>query len=226
MKLYVTGIGPGDPELLTLKAKNILEKMSLIFYPTGGKNKIALSIIEKVVDLKHKTLIPLHFPMKKNKDTDLNPHWQKLAETILKNLEIFKEAVFITLGDPSFYCTFFYLYPFLKNKIKVKFIPGVSSINACACTIPVSLALGNETIAIIPANYVNKIKNLLYDFNTIVFMKPHKSLNKILEFLENDRFQVYGVKNASSSEEKIFLDINDLKKGDLNYFTTLIVRKK
>ncbi len=226
MKLYVVGIGPGDPELLTLKAKNILEKISLIFYPTGGKNRTALSIIEKIVDLKHKTLIPLHFPMKKTRNTDLNLHWQKLAETILKNLEFFKEAVFITLGDPSFYCTFFYLYPFLRNKIKVKIIPGVSSINACACAIPVSLALGDETIAIIPANYVNRIKNLLYEFNTIIFMKPHKSLNKILDFLEDEKFQVYGVKNASSSEEKIFLDIDDFKKEDLNYFTTIIVRKK
>ncbi len=226
MRLYVIGIGPGDPELLTIKAKKFIENTKLLFYPTGGKNRIALSVIEKVVNLRNKELVPLHFPMKKTRDSDFASHWKGLSERILEGLKLHKSGVFITIGDPSFYCTFFYLYPFLKEKIEVKIIPGVSSINACACAIPLSLALGDETIAIIPANYVNKIKELLHQFDTVIFMKPHKSLKELNEFLNGSKFKVWIVKGVSTREEKIISGVSGLRADKVNYFTTVIARKE
>ncbi|MCS7279579.1 MAG: precorrin-2 C(20)-methyltransferase [Thermodesulfobacteriaceae bacterium] len=229
MKLFVLGVGPGDPELLTLKAKKILEKVSLIFSPTGGKDHLALSIVEKLIDVRDKRVINLYFPMKKTKEESLEAHWKQLSEKVVEELKIFKEGAFITLGDPSFYSTFFYLYPYLKSLVEVKLIPGVSSVSAVACAIPLSLSIADEKIAILPANYLTKeeAKNYLTYFETLVLMKPHKSWSEILNLLsELPKVKTFYVKKATFPEEEIYQNLCEVEETSLDYFSIVIVKRE
>ena len=228
MKLYVVGVGPGDPELLTIKAKRILEDSETIFCPKGGKESIALSIVEKVVDIKNKGLVFLDFPMVKTKDEkqskNLKETWENLAKKILSNMT--NVSSFITLGDSTLYSTFFYLYNYLKDKIDIEFIPGVSSINASACRIPTSLGIANEKIAIIPANYEIDLKEIAKKFDTIILLKPNKLFEEIKKFFADKNFQTYYIKRATTEEEEIYKNLDEVPEEALEYFSIVIAKKR
>lgn len=234
MKLFVLGVGPGDPELLTLKAKKILEEVPLIFSPTGGKDNIALSVVEKVVNLRDKKVVSLYFPMKKTREESLKPHWKSLTEIIIKELKIFKKGTYITLGDPSFYSTFFYLYPYLPLEVEVKLVPGVSSVSAVACAIPLSLSVADEKIAILPANYLTEknIQDSLLNFDTLIFMKPHKNLSEIIRLVSEMsstnllKFKAYYVRRATLPEEEIYENLYQIPEVSLDYFSVVVVKKE
>ena len=129
-KLSVIGIGPGDPELLTLKAVRIIRESPVLCVPKGREEgtSLALSIVEKAVSTDGKIVIEAHFPMKKTrlqtedrrqetgdkrqqtKDNGLDAKWDETAKAILNKLQGGSDVAFLTLGDPTIYSTFFYLY--------------------------------------------------------------------------------------------------------------------
>lgn len=228
MKLYVVGVGPGDPELLTLKAKKIIEASDTLFCPKGGKESLALSIVEKIVDIKDKKLVYLDFPMVKTKEKGerekLEEIWKNLAKRVLSNLG--SMSTFITLGDPSLYSTFFYLYKHLKDKVVIEFIPGVSSITASACRIQVCLGIADERIAIIPSNYGMELKEITDKFDTIVLLKPNKVFKKIQQAFATKDYETYYIKRATTEEELIVVGLDRVSDEDLDYFSTVIVKRK
>ncbi|HEX9112984.1 MAG TPA: precorrin-2 C(20)-methyltransferase, partial [Nitrospirota bacterium] len=112
-KLYVIGIGPGDPELLTLKAVRILKEVACIVVPKGREegSSLALSIVQQALSLDDKEIVEVHFPMKKtmgtDETTDLDAKWNEAVAAVLKRLDSGIDAAFITIGDPGIYSTFF-----------------------------------------------------------------------------------------------------------------------
>ena len=149
-KLYGVGIGPGDPKLLTLKAKEALEKADIIFAPKGSDEGISVArgIIEQVIENK-KTYVELTFPMTKDKKL-LREYWKKAGQRIAGELKKGKQAAFVTLGDPFIYSTYIYLLKMLKQDfpgIKVETIPGISAFNAAASRAGFSLLEGREKMA-------------------------------------------------------------------------------
>jgi precorrin-2/cobalt-factor-2 C20-methyltransferase len=137
---------------------------------------------------------------------------------------------FITIGDPTIYSTFFYLYDRLLDAnpdLDIEIIPGVSSINASAARAKVSLGLADEKIAVLPATYIGNLKEILEKFDTVVLMKVHKVLGKVIAVLDEmglTSSAVY-VSRAGMRDEEIIRDIRKLKEDDMNYFSLLIVRK-
>jgi len=137
---------------------------------------------------------------------------------------------FITIGDPTIYSTFFYLYDRLLETnpgLEIDIIPGVSSINASAALAGISLGLADEKIAVLPATYVENLRDILAEFDTVVLMKVHKVFGRVRELLEDLHLlqnAVY-VSRAGMGDEKIIRDIVALKEDDLNYFSVLIVRR-
>lgn len=236
-KLFVIGVGPGDPELITLKAVRILKDISCIFVPKGKEegSSIALSIVEKVIDLKDKEIIEAYFPMKKTRlqafdSCELDTKWHETIETIYSKLNKGIDVAFITLGDPTIYSTFFYLYDKLLELsplLNIEIIPGVSSINAGAARAKLSLSLADEKIAILPATYVDDIEEILQKFDTIILMKVHRVFNKVLDMLyvTNLTDKAIYISKAGMEDEKILKNIKEVKKDDLNYFSLVIVKK-
>lgn len=235
-KLYVIGVGPGDPELLTLKAARILREVNVLCVPKGREegSSMALSIVKKAITVEEKDIIEAYFPMKKTLGTEHNSElqskWQNTVDTVLSILAQGQDMAFITLGDPSIYSTFFYLYDRLlelKPDLNIEIVPGVSSINASAARANISLGLAADKIAILPATYIDDIKNILENFDTVVLMKVHRVFGKVLKALEETKLTgkaVY-ISRAGMAEEKIFRDITVVKDISQDYFSMVIIKK-
>ncbi|MCX5717876.1 MAG: precorrin-2 C(20)-methyltransferase [Nitrospirae bacterium] len=239
-KLYVIGVGPGDPELLTLKALRILKEAKCICVPKGREegSSLALSIVKKALSLGNKEIMEAHFPMKKTKnsnelpkgDKELDNKWAETVKNILSRLNKGIDVAFITIGDPAIYSTFFYLYDRLlelKPELNIEIIPGVSSINASAAKAKISLGLADEKIAILPANYIENLKATLEKFDTVVLMKVNKVFEGIMHTLTEMNLlnnAIY-ISRAGMEDGKVFKNINSVKEEDLNYFSMIIVKK-
>jgi precorrin-2/cobalt-factor-2 C20-methyltransferase len=212
-KLYVLGAGPGDPELMTVKAVKILTRVKTIFVPKGRDEgeSLALSIVCGAVSLEGKTVVDIHFPMLKTRGADgsantgvsvvatpgvdgivsgeslLDSKWDKAARSIVEVLKTGGDAAFVTLGDPTLYSTFYYVHERLKALLpdaEVELVPGVTSVTAAAARSGTYLGAADENIAIVPATYCRDVARLFKQFDTVVFMKVHRVLDEVLDALE------------------------------------------
>ncbi len=152
-KLYGIGLGPGDPKLVTLKAKEILDKVDIVFAPKGSEDgsSLARSIVEAVTETQ-KNFVELTFPMTTDK-TLLDKYWMDAARMIAQEIHKGKEVAFVTIGDPFIYSTYAYLLRTLKRNFKgigVETIPGVSAFNAASCRLQFPLVEGCQKFAIVP----------------------------------------------------------------------------
>jgi precorrin-2/cobalt-factor-2 C20-methyltransferase len=116
MRLFCVGCGPGDPELLTIRALNLITEADVIFVPTSKLDKpsIALSIVAKYIKETTK-IINLVFPMVKDKES-LKDYWKKNTLEISQMVRSGKKTLYLTVGDPSLYSTWIYIHRELKKK--------------------------------------------------------------------------------------------------------------
>ncbi|MBA4374530.1 MAG: precorrin-2 C(20)-methyltransferase [Thermodesulfovibrio sp.] len=235
-RLYVLGVGPGDPELMTLKSVRILGQVATVFVPKGREegSSLALSIVEKAVDLSGKEIIEAYFPMKKTRGSavqnDLDAQWQDTVKAVMERLNSGIDVAFITLGDPTIYSTFFYLHARLLDlnpDISIELVPGVSSITASAARSGTYLGIANDRVAILPANYTEDLRDVLMHFETVVLMKVSKVFSSIVSTLKAvdllDK-AVY-VARAGMEDEQVVRDLREVREEDLNYFSIVIIRK-
>ncbi len=169
-QLICVGCGPGDPELLTVKAVKAIQDAEVIMCPTSkeGKPSIALSVVSQILDKsKKQEIVNLVFPMTKDRDT-LETTWRKNATILAEAVLSGKKVVYLTVGDPYLYSTWIYLHRELEKnypEIEILVIPGIVSIFTFASKVGISLAEGAEKIAIIPSCYdLSKVKELAKKF--------------------------------------------------------------
>lgn len=214
-KFYGVGVGPGDPELITLKAVNLIKNAKYIFSPKSRDNSMAQNIVKDY--LKGKEIIELEFPMgKDNAERYMNA--AKLAEEKLKSGDI----VFITLGDPMTYSTYIYLLRELeKLNIETETVPGISSFTAAASRINQPLAIKNENIYI--CDSVPE-KDVLEKCETVCILKCNKNKSEIIDLLEEYGFNYYFIKRVSGAEELVLTEKDEIVKED-DYMSIIIGRK-
>ncbi len=230
--LYGIGVGPGDPELLTLKAVRILNETKIIAIPKskGDAESVVLSIVEKVVDLKDKEILELVLPMTKDKAI-LAKARRDAAALLCGRLRQGQDVACITIGDPLFYSTFSYLIPLVAEllpEVEVKIVQGVSSLNAAAGAALLPLAEADERVAIIPAAYEDeRLRDVLWKFDTIVLMKVNKVMDRTLNILDELALKdkAVFVERAGWPEERVVRDLNSLKGKIADYFSLVIVKK-
>jgi len=231
-RFYGVGVGPGDPELLTLKAQKILYRVPIIFVPQKSEESdgFARSIIAAQITNPHQKIIGLVFPMLKA-GKELTSHWEKAAERVWEQLSAGKDCALINLGDPLLYGTFIYILNTLRAKhpeIVVEVIPGITSVAAAAAASVLPLASNNERVAIISSETDGVfIRETLRNFDTVVFLKVTSIFDKLLDILEEldlTGCAVY-VRRCSLAEEEIVKDIRKLKGCKLDYFSILLVRR-
>ena len=205
-ELIAVGCGPGDPDLLTVKAVKAIQNANVIMCPTAKEEKpsIALSVISSLIDeSKNQEIVNLVFPMTKDKNV-LEATWEKNAEKLAKTVLAGKKTVYITVGDPYLYSTWIYLHRELQTKhpeIKVTVIPGIVSMFTFASKVGISLAEGAEKMTVIPSCYdLTQVKELAKNSDTMVFLKDGKYFDKVIELL----------KEAGFSDDSIFAIGQDL----------------
>ena len=238
--LFCVGCGPGDPELLTLKAVNIIKSADTIFCPTSrqGRDSMALSIVKPILRERkdNPEIINLIFPMVKDKAT-LQKTWRDNTDQIAQKSEEGRKLVYLTVGDPSLYSTFIYIHKELKDRypaIKVEVVPGVASMFAFASQAKISLAEGEETLAIVPACYdLEKVKSTASSCDTVIFLKDGRYFTKVIEMLKQSGFSdnslVAIAQEVSVDGEIVKVSkLKDVINGEPaeKYFSILVVKRE
>jgi precorrin-2/cobalt-factor-2 C20-methyltransferase len=186
--LYGIGIGPGDPELITLKAIKILNQVSIVFSASSTKNSYSLANNIASVHLKKGMPVEhLGFPMTKDREM-LKAAWRKNADRVMEVLKNGKDAAFITLGDPMIYSTFGYIMQTvgeLAPDIHIRVIPGITSYQAAAATSKRILAESEESFVVISgALGAEKLKEVSDSADNIVMLKVYHKYKEILSELD------------------------------------------
>lgn len=232
---YAVSTGPGDAELLTLKAVRILKSCDIIFYPESKNNTIALDslkALEAEIDLAHKNLIPCSFSMTMNKEKS---EYEKIAAQCIDFLQSGKNVAMLSIGDVSLYSTAGRTARLIKDSgFEVKFIAGINSFSAAASSASLSLCDRDEGLSVIPADSFfseGKLEAALKNDGTKVLMKMGRHLREIIALLEKENLiqKSVLVQKASLPEEKIFCgrEISKMSAKDFEkaYLSLIIVKK-
>lgn len=230
--LYGLGVGPGDPELITVKAFRILQESPVIAYPKkrAGSKSYAHRIMEMYVKPDEKKMLGLVFPMTKDQEV-LNREWTRAVAEVWEQLSQGKDVAFVTEGDPLFYSTFIHMMRLMNQlhpEVTVKTVPGISSFLGAASALGIPLADGDEQIGIVPAtDDIEAMRKAILDHDCIIFIKVAKVLDSILMILRDldllDKASV--VTKVTSAEEMIWRDVRELERAELEYLTLMVVRK-
>ncbi|MEL7670578.1 precorrin-2 C(20)-methyltransferase [Methanobacterium sp.] len=226
-KFIGIGVGPGDPDLLTVKAVKALNKVNVICAPKSSKSKpsVALSIINPVLndrESKYETLEPL-FPMIEDKN-ELQKYWADAAHVIIEKLNKGLDVAFITLGDPSVYSTFSYVFKIIEGMdFETMIIPGITSFTGCAASAKMQLAEKDEIIVIVP-KVDERLSQIMACGDTFVIMKTSRHSDMLEDIINQDKRdkEIISVQNCSMKDEKIFNGFVEDKK----YLSTTIVKFK
>ncbi|NOQ46286.1 MAG: precorrin-2 C(20)-methyltransferase [Desulfobulbaceae bacterium] len=238
-RLYLVGVGPGDPELMTFKAAQVLRNAPVWIAPKARENgnSLALQIARNQVEVNGKDVLELCFPMKKirlneKQDPEVVWGWKQAADIVLAHLDRGLDVAFPTLGDPALYSTAFYLLNTLQEsrpRIQVSIVPGITAMSACSAHACSPLGLGDDVVSIIPAAFDDeRLREILTTFDAVVLMKVHRRMAKVIALLDElgltDKAVL--IERCGLEGQKIYTDIRQARDRDLHYFSTLLVRKK
>ena len=229
--LFGVGVGPGDPELLTLKALRIIQAAPVICVPQSDTqaDSYALSIVRQFLDLDNQEILRLPFPV--DDPTGAAAVWRDTADTVAERLYQGQDVAFITEGDPMLYSSFSYVLEGIRAghpAVTVEIVPGVSSVMAAAASGGVPLATHGQRLAILPAVYgIDDLSEAIASYDTIVLMKVNRTLLQALANLESlglaDK-AIY-VRRVSTPREQVVRDVKRLTHEDMDYFSLLIIKK-
>ena len=223
-KAYGVGVGPGDPELMTLKACRLIRENEVIAVPgQGAEETVAYKIAAGAVpEIAEKILVPVNMPMVKDRALLKEEH-KKGAKLLEKYLEEGKNVVFLTLGDPTVYCTFSYLQHILEaDGFEVELVSGIPSFCAAAARLNVPLTEWDEQLHVIPA--VHKTTDSLDLPGTYVLMKSASHMKETKELLRKSKRQVAAAENCSMENEILYRDTEEIP-DDAGYFTLIIAKQ-
>lgn len=223
---YGVGVGPGDPELVTLKALRTLERCPVIAAPqTKSGEMLALDIARQAAPLEGKTILPLFFTMARDKSQQHGAH-ETAADAIESHLKAGRDVAMLNLGDVSIYATFGYIMDILKARgYETVMIPGVPSFCAAAAQLGITLVRGETPLHIAPAT--GPIEPMLALPGAKVLMKAGRRLPEVRAALEHmgQMEQAAMVENCGLPDEKIYRDLQQIPEA-VGYFATAIVKEQ
>jgi precorrin-2/cobalt-factor-2 C20-methyltransferase len=232
-RLYGVGVGPGDPELMTLKTHRLITTSPVVCVPKRNlkDDGYAAAIVKPYLRPEQQEVLDLEFPMTRDWDR-LKPYWDQNTQAIWERLEQGLDCVFITEGDPFLYSTFIYMFNYMRElhpEVDIEVVPGVSSFLAAAARFGMPLANQYERIAIIPdVNTADEARAVLEQFDTVVFLKINSTFDMVYEALESlnlvDKAR-YVKKVSAPGLEEVVTDIRTLRGEKLEYLSLMIVSK-
>ena len=223
-KAYGAGVGPGDPELMTLKAVRLIREADVIAAPGKDvKETVAYKIAAgSVPEIAEKELLPIYMPMVKDEELIRKAHVEG-AKSIERYLDEGKNVVFVTLGDSTVYCTFSYLQHILEaDGYDFELVSGIPSFCAAAARLGVSLAEWDESLHIVPA--FHRTGEALDLEGNYVLMKSASHMKEVKEMLRKSGMDVMAVENCSMENEKVYRRLDEIP-DDAGYFSLIIAKR-
>lgn len=204
-KLYGIGLGPGDPELMTLKAHRLISGADVVAYPTlAGADSFARSIAANVIPAGAREIV-MDVPMTTDRAPAQAAYDQGAAE-IAAALDAGDDVVCLCEGDPFFYGSFMYLFARLSARYEVEVVPGVTSITTCAARAGLPLAARNERLTVLPGPLPeDELRTRIEGAESVAIMKVGRHLRKIRDVIEGLGFadQAIYVERASLPDEVV-----------------------
>ncbi len=225
--LYGLGIGPGDPELITLKALRLLQAAPVLAYPAPEEgDSLARAIVADHLP-GGQTEIVLRMPMVAAR-FPAQEVYDWAAKEIGGHLEAGRDVVALCEGDPFFYGSFMYLFGRVAESFPVEVVPGVSSLTACAAVLGAPLAARNDVLTVIPATLEEHVlAQLLRDAEAAAVIKVGRHLQKvrkvlgILGLLDRARY----VERATMGEQRI-LPLAEMEEAGAPYFSMVLMHRR
>jgi precorrin-2/cobalt-factor-2 C20-methyltransferase len=229
--LYGVSVGPGDPQLITMQAHELLQRDAAWAYPVRNMmaDSYAFAIVQEAGLKPPAEHFALVFPMTHERKT-LEDHWQLAADTVLRFLRKGRDVMFLVEGDASTYSTFGHLarrVRKLNSEAKIEIVAGVSSFNAAAARLDFPLAEVDDTMAVLPANYgIKIIDHMLDEFDTLVLMKIKPMLDEVIDLLEKRGIAEHAafIERAGKKDERIVHDVTTMRGQKVNYLSLMLVK--
>ncbi len=229
--LYGIGVGPGDPDLMTLKGARVLEGCRHVFVPKARSENgsIALAIAGRRLRADSR-IYELVFPMSADSG-ELSRRWAEAARSVSDVVSTGEDACFLTLGDPLLYSTYIYLVRALREQLpglEVVTVPGITAFSAAAALAEFPIGEGKQMVVIIPvSDDLDVIGKALTEAGTVILMKVGRRLDKVLDFIEQAGFldrAVY-VARAGLEGQQVEVDLRKLRrqKQEADYLSILLV---
>ena len=228
---YGIGVGPGDPELLTVKAIKAIEQVDVLIAPKTEKKdgSVALTVAKPYLK-KDVEIVYQVFPMVKGFAENSTDAWEANKQEILELLRSGKNVAFLTIGDPMFYSTYIYVFRLLENEgVDIQTIPGIPAFAAIGSQLGYPIVEGDDVLSIIPATASpEKVEKAMQAADNVVLMKVYKNFEEVADMLDKNEMaeQAVLVSRAGLDDEKIIYDVLAHKKDKLNYLSTILTRKK
>lgn len=222
--LYGVGVGPGDPELMTLKAVRLIHENKIIAVPGADpKETVAYKIaVQAVPELAEKELLPIYMPMTHDPE-ELEKNHAKGAKTLEEHLDQGDNIVFLTLGDPCVYSTFSYLQRRVENDgYHTELISGITSFCAAAARLNIPLSEWNEQLHVVPA--IHRLDSTLSESGNYILMKSGKKMNQVKEILADSGRDVLMVENCGMENEHIYRSVEEIP-DDAGYYSLIIAKE-
>ena len=229
--LFGVGVGPGDPQLLTLRALDVLRSVEVIFAASSPKNgySLALNTVESFIPSATE-VVRLPFPMTRD-EAVLQKAWQENAGLVRAALEAGRDAAFITIGDPLTYSTYGYLLTTLRQAgcdCPVETVPGVTAYHAAAARLNLPLVESSESLVVVSGvGDPETIRRLSQFSDNIVIMKAYRGFDQIIDTVESlpSPHTVSAVSAIGLPEERVTADAATLKGQPMPYLTLCLVKR-
>jgi len=230
--LYGIGVGPGDPDLITLKSAKILSKVHVVFAAASTKNSHSLAVNIAKPHIPETTPIRmLSFPMTKDKK-ETRESWAENARIIINELLQGKDVAFLTVGDSMTYSTYGYILKHIKASapyLTIESIPGITSYQAAAARLNTPLVEGEESLLVTSGvKGGDRLRQFSCKPENVVFLKAYRNVRDIISAVdETDLFQdCVGISKCGLPGEEIVADLKEFANKLPNYWTLIIAKQK
>ena len=222
---YGVGVGPGDPEYMTLKAIRLIRENDVIAVPGKvAKDAVAYKIAAAVVpELENKELVPIYMPMIKDREL-IDAEHKKAAKLVESYLDQGKNVVYLTLGDSTIYCTFSYIQHYLEaDGYTVELVAGIPSFCAAAARLNTPLTEWDEPLHVLPG--IHDLDNDMALKGNYVVMKSASKMAAVKDMLRRSGRRAVMAENCSMANEKLYHSIDEIP-DDAGYFSLIIAKEK
>lgn len=225
-KLIGVGVGPGDPELLTLKAIRLIQSAPVLAYTADGRGQSAARRTAAGFIRAGQEELPLRFSMDPEREERVRAR-REAARQVLSSLTAGCDVVFLTEGDPLLYSTFQHLTASLPGEIRVEVCPGISALNAAAAVAGFWLAVEDETLVVAPAETgLEHLREWLSAGHTVVLFKVARHVRQIQAGLRTlgGACSAVLVERAAAEGELVLRQSADWPVENVPYFSIVLAR--